>query len=72
MESESMLAPREKSPLPEAQRRVEHATLHYAGQRAKHTTEWAIPAPNACQYESSDTISKTAVINLNYTKLTLR
>ena len=32
MESEPMLTPREKSPLPEAQRRIEPATLHHAGQ----------------------------------------
>ena len=38
MESESML--REKSPLPEAQRRVEPATLHHhTGQQAQHTTD---------------------------------
>ena len=29
---------KEKSPLPEAQRRVEPVTLHHAGQRAQHTT----------------------------------
>ena len=33
-----MLTPREKSPLPEAQRRVEPATLHHSGQRAQHTS----------------------------------
>ena len=32
------LTPREKSPLPEAQRSVEPATLHHIGQRAQHTT----------------------------------
>ena len=42
--SEPMLTPREKSLLAEAQRRVEPATLHHAGQRAQHTTDWAIPA----------------------------
>ena len=31
------------SPLPEAQRRVEPATLHRAGQRAQHTANWAVP-----------------------------
>ena len=47
MESEPMLTPREKSPLLEAQRRVETATLHHAGQPAQRTTDWAIPAsPN--------------------------
>ena len=45
MESEPMLTPREKSPLPEAQRRFQRATLHHAGQRAQHTTDWAIPDP---------------------------
>ena len=34
-----------KSPLPEAQRRIEPTTLHHAGQRDQHTTDWAIPAP---------------------------
>ena len=36
-ESEPMVTPREKSPLPEAQN---------AGQRAQHTTDWAIRPPN--------------------------
>ena len=45
MKSEPVLTPREKSPLPEAQRRVELVTLHHAGQRAQHTTKWAIQAP---------------------------
>ena len=45
MESEPMLTPRKKSPLLEAQRRVKPATLHLAGQRAQHTTNWAIPIP---------------------------
>ena len=44
MESEPMLTPKEKSPLPETQRRVKPATLHHAGQRTKHTTDWAILA----------------------------
>ena len=34
--SETMLIPREKSPLLEAQRKVEPATLHHA---AQHTTD---------------------------------
>ena len=40
MESEPMLIPREKSPLPEnfPQRRMEPTTLQRARQRAKHTT----------------------------------
>ena len=42
MESEPMLPPRRKSPLPETQRRIEPATLHHAG-HAQHTTHWAIP-----------------------------
>ena len=33
MESEPMLTPREKSPLPEAHRWVEPVTLHHTGQR---------------------------------------
>ena len=41
-----MSTPREKSPLLEAQRRVEPATLHHARQRAQHTIDWAIPAPH--------------------------
>ena len=36
MESEPMLTPREKSPLPQAQRKIEPATLQHAGQPAKH------------------------------------
>ena len=41
IESEPMLTPREKSPLPEKnypQRRTEPMTLHQAGQQAQHTT----------------------------------
>ena len=40
MESEPMLTPQEKSPLPEnsPQRRFEPTTLHQAGQRAQHIT----------------------------------
>ena len=49
MESEPMLTPREKSPLPEkkklSQRRIEPTTLHHAGRWAQHTTDRAIPAP---------------------------
>ena len=45
MESEPMLSPREKSPVPEDQRRAEPAILHQAGQQAQHTTSWAILAP---------------------------
>ena len=40
-----MLTQREKSPLPEAQRRVKPMTLHHTWLRAQHTTSWAIPAP---------------------------
>ena len=47
MESEPMLTPREKSPLPEAQRRIEPMMLHRTGQQAQHTTDGAIPAPSA-------------------------
>ena len=49
MEQEPMLTPREKSLLPEAQRKVELVTLHHAGQQAQHTTNWAILV-NAHQY----------------------
>ena len=38
-ESETILTERGKFPLPEAQRRVERATLHHAGQRAQLTTD---------------------------------
>ena len=34
------------NPLPEGQSRIEPATLHHTGQRAQHTTNWAIPAPS--------------------------
>ena len=45
VESEAMLTPREKSPLPEKSplRRMEPTTLHQAGQRAQHHQR-AIPA----------------------------
>ena len=46
MESMSMLTPREKYPLSEAQMRMEPVMLHHAGQRAQHTTDWAVPAPD--------------------------
>ena len=41
MKSEHMSTPRDKSPLPGkkcSQRNIEPTTLHYAGQRAQHTT----------------------------------
>ena len=41
IESEPIFTLREKSP----QRRIEPTTLHQAGQRAQHTTNWASPAP---------------------------
>ena len=37
--SQNPQTPGEKSPLLEAQRRVEPATLHYAGQRTQRTTD---------------------------------
>ena len=37
-EPEPMLTPREITPLPEAQRRVEPVTLRHAGQPVQHTT----------------------------------
>ena len=39
VESEPMLTPREKSPLSEAQRKVEPAMLGYAGQQTQHFTD---------------------------------
>ena len=46
MESEPMLTPKGKQILSTgAQRRNKPATLHYPGQGAQHTTNWAIPAP---------------------------
>ena len=39
VESEPVLTLKENSPLPEAERRVDPATLHYTGQGAQHTTE---------------------------------
>ena len=45
MESERMLTPKEKSPLVEAQRRVEPVMLHHTGQQAQQATNWAILAP---------------------------
>ena len=45
VESEPMLTPKVKSPLPEAQRTVETVKLHHAEQRVRHTAGWAIPAP---------------------------
>ena len=42
--------PGKPPPLPEAQRRIEPTMLHYAGQQAQHTTDWAIPAPTCLQY----------------------
>ena len=41
MESKLTLTPREKSPPPEAQRRIEPMTLHHTGQWAWHTTDRA-------------------------------
>ena len=46
MESETMLTQREKSPLLETERKFELALLHHSGQRAQHSTNWAIPARN--------------------------
>ena len=41
MESEPILTPRKKYPLPEVQRRVEPTSLQHPGQQAQHTTDWA-------------------------------
>ena len=43
--SETKLTAREKSPVPEAQRRFEPVTLHHTRQPAQLTTDWAISAP---------------------------
>ena len=45
MESEPMLTPKGKPPLPEAHRRIEPMMLHHTEQQAQHTTDLAIPAP---------------------------
>ena len=42
VKSEPMLTPRENNPLLQGQRRMEYTMLHQAGQRAQHTTDWAI------------------------------
>ena len=43
-----------KIPLPEAQRRVEPATLHHhTGQQAQHATDWAILTPNCILWVSN-------------------
>ena len=47
MELEPILTPREKSLLPETQRRIEPTTLHYTRQQSQHTIDWAIPAPSS-------------------------
>ena len=39
---------KKKSALLEAQRGFDPTTLHHAGQRAQHTINWAIPAPQQC------------------------
>ena len=41
MESEPMLTPREKSPLPEAQR-IGSMALHHTGKLAQHTQAWEL------------------------------
>ena len=53
MESEPMLTSSVKSPLPEAQTRIEPATLHHARQRAQHTLDGATPAQIGDQKETS-------------------
>ena len=57
MESELILIPREKSPLPEKnslQRRIEPTTLHQAGQRAQHTTNQPNPLPTSPTHYQPD------------------
>ena len=41
-----MLTPREKSPIPENQQRIEPASLRQAGQRAQRSTDCVIAAPD--------------------------
>ena len=74
VESESMLTPREKSPLPEKNpphRRTELTMLHHAGQRAQHTTKSAIPALNTSLHKSicyMDQIATVCLFTLNAIK----
>ena len=51
MESEPMWTLGGKSPLPEAQRRIEPTTLHHTGQQAQHATDWAILAPQSRKWD---------------------
>ena len=46
VESEPKLTPREKSPLPEAQRRIEPTTLYHAGQQSQHATDELFRTPS--------------------------
>ena len=39
MQSETMLIPRDKSPLLDSQRRFEPTTLHHTRKQAQHTTD---------------------------------
>ena len=40
--------------VPEAERNIEPTTLHHAGQRAQHTTDWATPAPGMAYQEAGN------------------
>ena len=51
MESEPMLTPRKKSPLPETQRRVETVTLYHTWRQAKHSTDGAIPSHHSIHFQ---------------------
>ena len=60
----------QKSPLPEAQRRCEPATLHHTGQQAQHTTNWAILAPSAEVQLRDKEEEKNASQVINHIKIT--
>ena len=62
MESESMWTPRENSPLPGAQRRVEPTAQHLTGQRAQHSADWAIPAAYTCFMLAAQIVYRTRYV----------
>ena len=60
-----MSTPREKSPLPEAQRGFEPVTLHQAGQQAQLTTTLAVPVQSGLQVNCAtqdSTIGITVIV----------
>ena len=71
MKSETMLTPRGKSPLPGAQRRIEPATLQHAGQRARHTIDWAIPPLPSPPPPNTHTLSLSLSLSRNSNCYTL-